>query len=205
MSRVCGPYTWWLLPRFMKPDESEGSLTRAIVMAIGEELDLVRAFCHAVRDEILTARSTGQEYEGIGRPLDLHGMERGGTARYAGEGDEGYQDRVMAALAAWREYGRSSDMAAMLESLGFEASIVEPDWTAWSRLRVCLTLPSGPPVHPVTGEAVTQQEIYRLVNHRRPSHKKILYRDPDIGMAKLRMDGSWMFDEARRLPEWIME
>ena len=192
---VCTEYMWWLLPEFLKPaDPAKDRTTRGIVTAAGAEMDLVRDLLHGVRDALLAARSEGAQ-------LDLHGMERGGIVRVAGEGDDVFRGRVMAALGDWIEYGRAADLAAMLASSGYAATIVEPvagdlrDCTAWSRFRVCLGPLGGPP-------NVSQQEIYRLVNRRRPAHTRALYRAADIAMPVALMDGSWTFDGTRRLPEW---
>lgn len=118
MSKFADDLFAWAHGIFKKlPRKADMDITK-LTGVIGGMLDDAKRAAFRVRE--LKFIMTSQ-----GRALDLHGIDRK-MPRLAGESDESYRKRLLAAYDLYREGGTQPGMKRVLESLGYPAAEIYP-------------------------------------------------------------------------------
>lgn len=79
---------------------------------------VVGSSCDQLKQDIFNLRENALLYTATGEALDFHGKDRN-ISRYAGETDEEYRNRLLAAAEVYSLEGTLSGMIAALERLGY--------------------------------------------------------------------------------------
>jgi len=153
-------YLWWLLPQNLKKKDVTVSIVGKLLSVWGEELESFRTLVGEIVTEYMAETASGSYLDRLARFRQL--------ARTPGETDASLRVRVLAALDNKRKGGTIPGMIAGLLTLGYTATIEEPnDGTpTWSRFVIRLTA--------FDGTVENQGLFYQIVNELKPAHTRPL-------------------------------
>lgn len=183
-------YLWWLLPTFLKKKGRAESLLAIIFDALGEELGEVRTTISDIIPLVLAETATGAWLDMLARARQI--------VRTPGESDTSLRVRVLAAYEIKRKAGTLPGMVDGLATIGYTASVSEPNkgTNKWSRFLVTVTGWDG---------VVANQDIfYQVVNQLRPAHTRALieseltagtWDDWELGAEELTLDDEGQLDD----------
>lgn len=186
-------YLWYLLPKFLKKKGRDQSLLAVILDTFGDELGEARTTISEIIPLMLADAATGTWLDMLARVRQI--------VRTPGESDASLRVRVLAAYEIKRKAGTLPGMVDGLATIGYTASVTEPNkgTTKWSRFLVTVTAWDG---------VVTNQDIfYQVVNQLRPAHTRALieseltagtWDDWEIGEDELTLDDDGQLDD------WVM-